>query len=291
MTTYAYGGSPTGLAGKYHYGSGALGILGSYFPSTGTHGPSYMQPQLEPADLTEEVYGLITSIPPGVTLKADELGRIEGTGSDGTYIIPFDTYKKGVYQLSTYFSMTFGELTQLYGATLRFNNTMSGGEITVTPPAAGTFNTVGSTLEMLGLMSGGQISITPGADVRYARPASTVTPGAWVPSSGSDLAAMLDEPTADSSDYISTVSTEPCEIALNPVIDPGTSSGQVVRYQAWSPNGSGIIVRLKQGTDIIASWVHDVLPASPTIFAQSLTTLQCDSITNYSDLRIEFEGS
>lgn len=125
-------------------------------------------------------------------------------------------------------------------------------------------------------------------DPRYARPAIDVSAGAWLPSSGSSLYAMIDEPSADSGDYIYANSASACEIKLNPVQDPGTSSGQVVRYQVWSTTGNGIIVRLKQGATIIAVWNHASLPTDPTIFARELSPSECDSITDYANLRFEF---
>lgn len=130
----------------------------------------------------------------------------------------------------------------------------------------------------------------PPPEARYARPASTVIPGAWLPSSGDSLAAMLDEPSADSTDFIYTNTPGTVELALNPVVDPGTSKGQVVRYQASSETGNGLIVKLKQGDVDIAEWRHAVLPSAPTVFAQPLTAPQCDCITDYADLRLSFEA-
>ncbi len=125
-------------------------------------------------------------------------------------------------------------------------------------------------------------------DVRYARPASTISAGPWLPSSGSDLAAMIDEPSADSADYIYTESAGAVEIKLAAVEDPGTSSNQVLRYQIWSLTSSGGVMRLKQGATVIAMWLHASLPTVPTIYAQTLTSAECDSITDYTDLRFEF---
>ena len=121
---------------------------------------------------------------------------------------------------------------------------------------------------------------------RYARPSTDVTTGSWLPSvPGATLASMIDEPSADSSDYIYTTSAGTCEIALSPVQNPHATSGQVFRYQAWSPLGNAATVRLMCGATVIAEWVHASLPTAPTIFAQTLSAGQCSSITNYNDLR------
>lgn len=127
-------------------------------------------------------------------------------------------------------------------------------------------------------------------DPRYARPQSDISTGNWAPSSGLSLSAMLSEANPDASTSITSSSAGLCELKLNAVADPQTSSGQVVRYQASSSNGGGLTVRLKQGSSVIASWTHASLPVSPTVFAQSLSAAQCDAITNYGDLRFEFEA-
>lgn len=127
-------------------------------------------------------------------------------------------------------------------------------------------------------------------DARYARPMSDVSAGNWAPSLGASMSAMLSETVADMSTSISTSTPGACEMKLNPVVDPQTSSGQVVRYQVASTNGSGLTVRLKQGSNIIAQWTHDSLPTVASIYSHALTAAQCDSITDYTDLRFEFEA-
>jgi hypothetical protein len=143
---------------------------------------------------------------------------------------------------------------------------------------SGSYAIVGNTAEL---------TYDDGADPRYGRPRLDVAAGNWLPSSGSDLYAMLDEAVADASDYIYTETAGPCEVLLNKLDDPGTDTGQVVRYQAWSDTGTGLIVTLKQDAVVIGSWTHAVLSASPTIYEQLLTPAQCDAITDYHDLRLE----
>lgn len=127
-------------------------------------------------------------------------------------------------------------------------------------------------------------------DPRYARPLFDVSAGNWTPSSGDYLAAMLSESTPDSATSIHTDTPGACEIRLAPVVDPQSSSGQVVRYQASSSTSGGLTVRLKQGSIVIASWTHDALTSVPTVYTQVLTASQCDAITDYGDLRFEFEA-
>ena len=123
-----------------------------------------------------------------------------------------------------------------------------------------------------------------------AKPSSDVLAGAWLPSVGSTLYGAIDEVSADASDYIYTSSASTCSLGLSPAVDPLTSTGQVVRYQAWSPLGNGLTVRLKQGTTTIASWTHAVLPLTPTIWSQPLSAAECDAITDYTALRLDLES-
>ncbi len=178
---------------------------------------------------------------------------------------------------------------QLAGAPSTQANVSASGAITQVHQLSGSASTQSNT-------SGtGAISIP--RDPRYARPQTDMAAGSWTPSTGTSLAAMLDEPSADSTDFISATSPSICRIRLNPVTDPGTSSGQVVRYQAWA-DGGGLKVRLYSGGDatlgsgtLIAEWPHASLPTTPTVFAQTLTAPQCDSITDYTNLFFEFEAS
>jgi hypothetical protein len=84
--------------------------------------------------------------------------------------------------------------------------------------------------------------------LRYGRPTADLSAGAWTPSIGSDLYAMLDEETAsDAPDYITTSTAyDPCELALSAVTDPATSSGQVITIRAKSSAGSTLVATLKQ---------------------------------------------
>jgi hypothetical protein len=127
-------------------------------------------------------------------------------------------------------------------------------------------------------------------DSRYARPLSDVSDGTWTPSAGTSLADMINEQAADDSTYISTSSASICRMKLGPVVNPGTTSGQVMRYRAGSSTGNGLKVRLTQGAVLIAEWMHAQLPTQQTTFAQSLTALQCAAITDYTNLFLEFEA-
>lgn len=124
---------------------------------------------------------------------------------------------------------------------------------------------------------------------QYARPISDVSAGGWTASTGSDLYAMLDETSANDSDYITSTTASTCEVSLGYLSDPALSTGHIVRYRI-SATGGGIIVRLRQGTTTIATWTHDPAPVSLTTYSQTLSSGEADSITDYSALRLQFEA-
>jgi hypothetical protein len=83
-------------------------------------------------------------------------------------------------------------------------------------------------------------------DPRYGRPVSDTTVGGWSPSEGTDLYAMVDESAVSDADYVTTSTASTCELALTPVTDPATSTGQVVTIRAKSVAGSTLVATLKQ---------------------------------------------
>lgn len=121
------------------------------------------------------------------------------------------------------------------------------------------------------------------------RPSSDVSAGLWLPSSGTDLFAMIDETPASDADYIYTLNAGAvCTIALQTATDPAVSAGHVVRYRLRGDGTSGVEVALMQNTTVIATWTHDPAPASFTDYAQTLSGAQADAITDYSQLRLRF---
>jgi hypothetical protein len=126
--------------------------------------------------------------------------------------------------------------------------------------------------------------------LRFARPSSDLSAGAWTPSTGSDLYAMLDETTASDTDYIETTTASTCEVALNAVTDPATSSGQVITIRAQSANGNNLVATLKQGATTIATRTFTSLGASWADYTITLSGAECDAITDYADLSVTLEA-
>jgi hypothetical protein len=123
------------------------------------------------------------------------------------------------------------------------------------------------------------------------RPASDIAANGWLPSSGSDLYAMLDEETPDDDDYIyspTNPSTETFEVKFASAVDPVLHSGHeiAVRLQAVNED-TAFDLYLMQGTDVLDSWTEDVLLTdNATTRTHVLSEAMAAAITDYSDLRL-----
>ena len=102
-----------------------------------------------------------------------------------------------------------------------------------------------------------------------SRPTSDGTPGAWLPSTGSDLWPMVDEVTPSDADYIYTDTASTCTLGLAEPAYPGGAT-QVLSVRASSTDGSTLTVRLKQGSTLIAERTQ-VLTSTDTTYTWTLT--------------------
>lgn len=127
--------------------------------------------------------------------------------------------------------------------------------------------------------------------VIYARPASTLDAGGFLPSDGtSPLHTLIDEVTPDDADYIYATGGAQAEFALPPLVDPGFHTGHVLRARLWANKGWAAFM-LKQGATTIADlYFYGTAPAVPATFELHLTAAQAAAITNYADLRIAVGG-
>lgn len=139
--------------------------------------------------------------------------------------------------------------------------------------------------------SGSGVGANGSSTPQYARPASDAAAGSWFSSLGGALSAAIDETVFDDGDYIKDCVPSVARVNLGAVTDPVSSSGHIVRYRAWSPSGGNLTVRLKQGATLIASWTHTGLSGTPATYAQTLTGVQADSITDYTALSVELEAA
>ena len=124
---------------------------------------------------------------------------------------------------------------------------------------------------------------------QFARPLSDVAINGWTPT---PLNEQIDEDPYNDGDYIERNAVAYCEVGLSSVTDPNSSTGHIVRYRygrTVTNRTLTLVVRLMQGSTEIASWTH-VDPALSFVAAsQTLTSLQADAITDYSDLRLRFD--
>ena len=133
-------------------------------------------------------------------------------------------------------------------------------------------------------------------------PTQDISANGWQPFvngvlSGQPLYDMVNEASADDSDYIQSpadpVGTEVCELKLGPVEDPLIHTGHAIQFRykkgGVASNRINLTVQLYQGTstkvteavlnDIGTGWVTGAL---------NLTTTEAANITDYTDLRVRF---
>lgn len=120
---------------------------------------------------------------------------------------------------------------------------------------------------------------------RYSRPVEDLSDGAWLASIGSDLYAMLDEPSYSDTDYIYTdTSGTSCTLRLSQVENPAPiDTTHVLRYR-----GQGLFtVSLYCGATEVASWTEDL--SSLTTVERELSSGEKALITDYDNLRVVLE--
>lgn len=131
------------------------------------------------------------------------------------------------------------------------------------------------------------------------RPSADSIDGSWTNElGGTDLAGSIDEADAADSDFIQSPANpvaESCRVKLS---SPSLGTYQpvepmVVAYR-YRKSGAGgaldLTVRLLQGTTTIASWTETSIGAGFVTRERTLSSGEFASITDFSDLYLEFEG-
>jgi len=126
-------------------------------------------------------------------------------------------------------------------------------------------------------------------------PDADITDGSWTDQDGgTNLFAAIDEPVLSDSDYIKSSSNpvnDVCEVRLS---DPGSAPSQpfevFYRYKKSGGATIDLIVKLVQGTTVIATWTHNDISSSFVTASQVLSGGEFASITDFNDLRIRFEA-
>lgn len=129
------------------------------------------------------------------------------------------------------------------------------------------------------------------AEPQIIVPIADISDGAWVPSGAGELYEQLDETPSSDADYISTESLSVCEVRLAVAGDPSVSTGHIVRYRARGDGATDLVVKLMEGATQIATWTETNVPAVVTAFSHTLSDVEADAISDYSDLRLRFEAA
>lgn len=130
----------------------------------------------------------------------------------------------------------------------------------------------------------------------YIRPDADSADGGWTNESGNNtnLFASIDETAASDSDYIQSALTPVNDIVTVRLSDPSAGVGQPVnvsyRYQKVGSDTIDLIVRLKQGATTKATWTHSNISTSYVDARQTLSGGEFASITDWTDLFLEFEA-
>ena len=130
---------------------------------------------------------------------------------------------------------------------------------------------------------------------QFLRPVSDVA-GNWHAEDErtTNLYASVDDSPFDDDTFIESpdnpTATDYAELNLPSAADPATGAGHIVRYRYGGSGTTTLVVELRQGTTVIASWTH-IDPGAPTLAEQTLTEVEADAITDYSDLRIRVRAA
>jgi hypothetical protein len=123
------------------------------------------------------------------------------------------------------------------------------------------------------------------------RPVSDLLQGDWLPSTGSDLYAMVDESSPADADYVYTNTPGALSrMRMGTHSDPGVDTGHKLRARvpaSFSPSGS-LTVRLKHGATLVAERT-EASPIADTTYEYNLTTGEVANITDRSLLDLELE--
>jgi hypothetical protein len=132
---------------------------------------------------------------------------------------------------------------------------------------------------------------------QFGRPASDIALGNFVPTPSSPATGWdkLDEVSPSDADYVSSPSSpsaEAYEFKFSSLVDPVSSANHDINYRLRKDVAAGAqinaTVELREGVStLIKQWTHNDLSNTWTTFNQTLSALEADSITDYTDLRLK----
>jgi hypothetical protein len=157
-------------------------------------------------------------------------------------------------------------------------------EITATGKAAVQINSFARMTSVQGADAG---------SVQLLAPIQDISAGTWLPSAGSpaDLYAMIDGEKSPDDDYDYTSSAGTMEVKFASGSTPSLQTGHTLRYRLRGNGTCDALVKLKQGTTVLAQWTETNVPAVDTDYSHTLDSSPSFTITDYTDLRISVEAA
>jgi hypothetical protein len=141
-------------------------------------------------------------------------------------------------------------------------------------------------------------TITP-TTMRWLRPGADDTDGTWTnqAASATDLYATIDESSPNDSDYIQSASSPTNDLTKirlsDPTVGVDTSLPIKVRYRVWANTADeeiDLVINLVEGSTVRATWT-ETLTTTPTTTERTLTGGEAASITDWTNLYLEFDAS
>jgi len=129
--------------------------------------------------------------------------------------------------------------------------------------------------------------------VQTALPTATVSNDWTVTGAASAHVALAS--ASDSSLVETNISSEMCRVNIASLTDPVSSTGHIIKFRAQATGSGGgaekIQMRLYEGGTLRAtSSKISITRASFNAYTDTLDATEADSITDYTDLRIEIEA-
>lgn len=126
--------------------------------------------------------------------------------------------------------------------------------------------------------------------IQLGRPGSDISTGNWTPSSGGSLAAMVDEETADDSDYIQSgdnPTADTARLRFAGLSTPATRDNHKFPYRIRGSGGCPLTVALYDGdgTTLIKTVTHNPAPAVWTDQEMDFSA-EASTITDYPNLEL-----
>ena len=139
-------------------------------------------------------------------------------------------------------------------------------------------------------------------DVELLSPDGDDLVGSWSTDTGAttSLFASIDEQPFNDTDYIRSEVNPSTSVVRFTITNPSgavdPASDHKVQYRYYKEDAAGqqidLVVRLKQGASTsVATWTHANIGGSVIQAIQTLTGGQVSAITDYNDLRLEFQAN